>query len=168
MHENSIQRRTWWWFASCVWCLQGEDVDQCPQCGKEFTGKNRRNNLVRHLKTHTGEKPFHCPVCPYRATRKEHMIRHLRKGSCVFPKFRDAGLSVGVTVDPYDENVRRAIEFYLEQFNTCPKKRTTSVETSPPPGPSIAQGSATPATPSGSAALSWDLLILGVQCLYLR
>lgn len=102
--------------------LQGEEVDHCDQCGKEFTGKNRRNNLVRHVKTHTGEKPFHCPACPYRATRKEHMIRHLKKGSCVYHKFRETGQAIGLVVEPYDDRVRAAVDLYLQQFASTKKK----------------------------------------------
>jgi len=63
-------------------------VDTCRTCAKEFTGKNRRNNLARHIRTHSGEKPYGCPHCSYRATRKEHMSRHLKKGSCVYHRNR--------------------------------------------------------------------------------
>ena len=98
--------------------LQGEESDRCPQCCKEFTGKNRRNNLVRHLKTHTGDKPFSCPACPYRASRKEHMVRHLRKGSCIYHKFRNAGSSAGIAIEPFDARIQAAVEVYLTQFLT--------------------------------------------------
>ncbi|XP_068237691.1 protein jim lovell-like isoform X13 [Palaemon carinicauda] len=96
-----------------------DGVDRCALCSKEFTGKNRRNNLVRHVKTHTGEKPFSCPCCPYRAVRKEHMIRHLKKGSCVYHRFRagEEG-SDGSSRESCDARVRAVVSMYLAQLLT--------------------------------------------------
>lgn len=51
----------------------------CPLCRKRFQGPNRQYVLTRHLSTtHALEKPYHCPHCPYRAARRDHVSRHVK------------------------------------------------------------------------------------------
>nr|XP_046227708.1 zinc finger protein 585A-like [Scatophagus argus]XP_046227718.1 zinc finger protein 585A-like [Scatophagus argus] len=48
----------------------------CPICvGRRFRGPNK---LARHMRTHTKEKPFTCPVCAMTFSQSYHMTRHLR------------------------------------------------------------------------------------------
>ncbi|XP_056264462.1 zinc finger and SCAN domain-containing protein 12-like [Pseudoliparis swirei] len=50
---------------------------RCPVCvGRRFRGPNK---LARHMRTHTKEKPFGCPVCAATFSQSYHMTRHLRK-----------------------------------------------------------------------------------------
>ncbi|XP_037804227.1 longitudinals lacking protein, isoforms A/B/D/L-like isoform X3 [Penaeus monodon] len=57
----------------------GEDAGArrhvCGVCGRGF---RLANDLRRHLRIHTGEKPFCCPHCPYRASQKQSVNRHVR------------------------------------------------------------------------------------------
>lgn len=48
----------------------------CPICvDRRFKGANK---LARHMRTHTKEKPFKCPVCMMTFSQSYHMTRHLR------------------------------------------------------------------------------------------
>lgn len=48
----------------------------CPICtDRRFRGINK---LLRHMRTHTQEKPFRCPQCDLTFSQTYHMTRHMR------------------------------------------------------------------------------------------
>lgn len=49
---------------------------QCFDCEKVFPSKWK---LKRHRRIHTGEKPFACGLCPYRASQKPVLQAHMRR-----------------------------------------------------------------------------------------
>ncbi|MBM3893244.1 hypothetical protein FJ365_02480, partial [Candidatus Dependentiae bacterium] len=48
---------------------------QCRFCRAKFP---RLYDLQRHLRTHTGEKPFKCAICPLSFNRKDLLLNHMR------------------------------------------------------------------------------------------
>lgn len=49
---------------------KSQTPQQCPVCQKIIHGAGK---LPRHMRTHTGEKPFQCPACGVRFTRYENI-----------------------------------------------------------------------------------------------
>ncbi|KAK3877151.1 hypothetical protein Pcinc_018106 [Petrolisthes cinctipes] len=48
----------------------------CPFCRRGFM---YRSDLSRHVRSHTGEKPYTCPQCIYRASQKSHLTEHIKR-----------------------------------------------------------------------------------------
>ena len=47
---------------------------ECGECGKLFSQKG---NLTRHIRIHTGAKPYSCGYCGHRADQHYDIIKHI-------------------------------------------------------------------------------------------
>ncbi|XP_045598539.1 longitudinals lacking protein, isoforms H/M/V isoform X24 [Procambarus clarkii] len=51
----------------------------CPYCGKAL---RQIEDLRRHVRTHTGEKPYACPYCEHRCSRNGNLKDHIKRRHC--------------------------------------------------------------------------------------
>ena len=56
----------------------GRRLFSCPYCPPNTTFSNS-SNFKRHLRLHSGEKPFKCIYCSYSASRGEHLRMHMAR-----------------------------------------------------------------------------------------
>jgi uncharacterized Zn-finger protein len=57
-----------------------ENKYQCSQCPKSFKLKT---TLIRHMKNHTGYKPYVCKACNKRFVRKDILAGHKESLGCI-------------------------------------------------------------------------------------
>ena len=48
---------------------------RCPFCPREM---KKKDNMIKHIRIHTGEKPHQCCFCSYACSDKSSLIRHSR------------------------------------------------------------------------------------------
>lgn len=51
-------------------------LHHCPQCKYQC---GNLDNMRKHMRTHSGEKPFHCSFCPYKSAQRCNLYSHIKK-----------------------------------------------------------------------------------------
>jgi len=53
-----------------------EKMFRCKECKKTF---NRKHNLTKHERCHTGEKPYHCKHCDSKFRDSSNLTKHIKR-----------------------------------------------------------------------------------------
>jgi hypothetical protein len=76
---------------------------ECPVCGKAWDAKSK---LDQHMRSHTGDKPYHCELCDFATNVSTNLNRHIktvhRKESKYPCRFCDKVLSQKCNLDRHE------------------------------------------------------------------
>jgi uncharacterized C2H2 Zn-finger protein len=63
-------------YSSVTGSTERDRKDACTFCGKIF---QRTGDLKRHIRSHTGEKPYKCDMCEMAFVQSAHLKRHQQR-----------------------------------------------------------------------------------------
>jgi len=70
----------------------GKFLHHCQLCDKKF---NIKRKFDQHIRVHTGEKPYSCPICAYRCARLDNLNTHTKKSHGM--GYKDAESVTGIS-----------------------------------------------------------------------
>ena len=114
--------------------------DTCEFCGKVF---RNCSNLTVHRRSHTGEKPYRCRMCPYACAQSSKLTRHMRTHARVG---RDA-LTCVWCMTPFsvpstlEKHMRRCSSLAVARCKPAAAGRPFGEGPSPAAGTALAAGS---------------------------
>nr|XP_056723036.1 early growth response protein 1 [Euleptes europaea] len=110
----------------------------CPveSCDRRFS---RSDELTRHIRIHTGQKPFQCRICMRNFSRSDHLTTHIRTHTGEKPFACDV---CGRKFARSDER-KRHTKIHLRQKD----KKADKGQPPPPPPPGGAAAAASPLAP---------------------